>query len=62
MAVKNVEVRVEKNVAIIKIDLNKDFGLSGSGKTTIIGTTAGAEEIGETGIMLNLTAYKKVKK
>ena len=38
---KNVEMTVEGDTLIIKVDLSKDFGPSKSGKTIIIASTEG---------------------
>jgi hypothetical protein len=39
---QNVEMVVQKDgVLVIKVDLSKEFGLSGSGKSVIIGSTGG---------------------
>ncbi len=41
MAMKNVEMAVEGNILIIKVDLTKDFGPSSSKKSIIIASTEG---------------------
>ncbi len=38
---KNVEISVNDNTLIIKVDLTKRFGPSSSGKTVIIASTEG---------------------
>jgi len=38
---KNVEMTVEGETLIIKVDLSKDFGPSKSGKTIIVASTEG---------------------
>lgn len=38
---KNVEMSVHENILTIKVDLNKEFGPSASGKTIIIASTEG---------------------
>ena len=38
---KNIEMTVEENTLIIKVDLAKDFGPSKSGKTIIVASTEG---------------------
>jgi hypothetical protein len=38
---KNVEMSVQGNTLFIKVDLSKRFGLSSSGKTTIVASTEG---------------------
>jgi len=56
---KNVEMRVEGNVLHIAVDLDKDFGPSASGKTVIIATTKGNQELpGRPGIKVGLNVYK----
>jgi hypothetical protein len=56
---KNVEMRVEGNVLHITVDLDKNFGPSASGKTVIIATTKGNQELpGRPGIKVGLNVYK----
>lgn len=56
---KNVEMRVEGNVLHIAVDLDKNFGPSASGKTVIIATTKGNQELpGRPGIKVGLNVYK----
>ena len=38
---KNVEMNVEGNTLVIKVDLSQEFGPSSSGKTIIIASTEG---------------------
>jgi len=38
---KNVEMKMEDNILIVKVDLTKEFGPSASGKTIIIASTEG---------------------
>lgn len=61
MANKGVTVKVAGKTAVFTVDLAKDFGPSASGKTVIVATTGGAEEIAP-GIFVNLTVYSKAKK
>lgn len=57
---KNVEMTVEGNILTIKVDLSKEFGLSASGKTIIIGSTAGNVSIpGDEDKKVGLNVYKK---
>jgi hypothetical protein len=57
---KNVEMSVEGNILTIKVDLSKEFGLSSSGKTTIIATTEGNVSIPEAEEKkVGLNVYKK---
>lgn len=55
---KNVEIKVNKNVLTITVDLSKDLGKSKSGKTTIIATTAGNVSIPGTDAVIGLNIYK----
>ncbi len=57
---KNIEITLKDGKAIITIDLGKDFGLSGSGKSRIIASSEGNAEIpGAPGVKLGLNIYKK---
>ena len=57
---KNVEMKMEDNILIIKVDLTKDFGPSASGKTIIIATTEGNISIPDKeNIKIGLNIYKK---
>ena len=57
---KNVEMKIEDNILIIKVDLTKDFGPSASGKTIIIATTEGNISIPDKeNIKIGLNIYKK---
>ena len=57
---KNVEMKTEDNVLIIKVDLTKDFGPSASGKTIIIASTEGNISIPDKeNIKIGLNVYKK---
>ena len=59
---KNIELsydQKDKNILIIKVDLNKNFGPSKSGKTIIIASTEGNVSIGHDGTTkLGLNIYK----
>ena len=57
---KNVEMRVDlENILHITVDLNRNCGPSASGKTTIIATTKGNQELpGHPGIKVGLNVYK----
>jgi hypothetical protein len=56
---KNVEMRVEGNVLIIRVDLSKEFGPSSSGKTTIIASTEGNVSIPDREEKVGLNVYRK---
>ena len=57
---KNVEMSVDGNTLIIKVDLSKEFGPSSSGKTIIIASTEGNQSVPEKdGVKVGLNVYKK---
>lgn len=57
---KNVEMSIEGKILTIKVDISKEFGLSSSGKTTIIATTEGNQSIpGNSDVKIGLNVYKK---
>lgn len=56
---KNVELTVDGTMLMIKVDLSKDFGLSSSGKTTIIASTEGNVSIPGREEKIGLNIYKK---
>ena len=58
---KNVEMTVEGETLIIKIDLTKDFGPSKSGKTIIVASTAGNVPIPERDEKIGLNVYRQAK-
>ena len=65
---KNIDMKVEGNFLIIKVDLTKDLGPSKSGKTIIIASTEGSvkvekpprdnEKMGGILAMVGLNVYK----
>jgi hypothetical protein len=58
---KNVEISVKGKVMTITVDLSKDQGPSASGKTVIIGTTAGNARVAANGngeVFVGLNVYK----
>ncbi len=56
---KNVEMKVEGNILIIRVDLSKEFGQSSSGKTTIIASTEGNVPILDRDEKVGLNVYRK---
>ena len=57
---KNVEMSVDGNTLVIKVDLAKEFGPSSSGKTIIIATTEGNQSVPDhEGVKIGLNIYKK---
>lgn len=60
---KNVEMQVEGNTLVIKVDLTKEFGPSSSGKTIIIATSEGNQSIPDRPeVKIGLNVYKKPPK
>lgn len=57
---KNVEMKVDKNILTIKVDLKKENGKSKSGKNIIIGTTEGNTVVGSEapGVKIGLNVYR----
>jgi hypothetical protein len=57
---KNIEMKVEDNILIIKVDLTKEFGPSSSGKNIIIASTEGNVAVdGHDTAKIGLNVYKK---
>jgi hypothetical protein len=53
---------VEGSTLVIKIDLNKEFGLSSSGKSIIIASTEGSMSLPDNSeVKIGLNVYKKKK-
>jgi len=55
---KNIEMTVEAETLIIKVDLSKDFGPSKSGKTIIVASTEGNVTILERDEKIGLNIYR----
>ena len=56
---KNVDMKVEGNILTIKVDLNKEFGPSSSGKTIIIASTEGNVSVQDRDEKVGLNVYRK---
>ena len=56
---KNVEMSVEGNTLIIKVDLSKEFGPSSSGKNVIIASTEGNQSVPGRDEKIGLNVYRK---
>lgn len=54
----NAEMKVDKNILTIKVDMSKDFGRSKSGKSLIIASTQGNISIPGTDAKIGLNIYK----
>lgn len=63
MAAQNVEMSLEgENTLVIRVDLTKEFGESGSGKSVIIASTGGGTAVpGQEHLKANVTIYRPVK-
>jgi len=55
---KNVDMTVEGETLIIKVDLSKDFGPSKSGKTIIVASTEGNVSVPERNEKMGLNVYR----
>jgi hypothetical protein len=55
---KNVEMAVEGNILIIKVDLTKDFGPSSSKKSIIIASTEGNVSVPNRQEKVGLNVYR----
>ncbi len=55
---RNIEMTLEKNELVIKVDLTKEYGQSKSGKTVIIASSQGNIPIPNTEAYLGLNIYK----
>ena len=59
---KNVEMSVQGQELIIKVDLSQSFGRSSSGKSLIIASTEGNQPVpGNEEIKIGLNIYKKAE-
>lgn len=57
---KNIDMQVQGDILTVRVDLKKEFGLSSSGKTTIIATTEGNVSIPEhESIKIGINVYRK---
>jgi hypothetical protein len=55
---KNVEMALEGNILIIKVDLTKDFGPSSSKKSLIIASTEGNVSVPDRQEKVGLNVYR----
>ena len=56
---KNVELKVTGDKLVITVDLSKSYGVSGSGKSTMIATTAGNVSVpGREEVKMGLNIYR----
>jgi hypothetical protein len=60
VVMKNIEMTIEENVLVIKVDLTKEFGPSASGKNIIIASTEGNVSIpGREDAKVGLNVYRR---
>ena len=60
---KNVEMKLDGDILTITVDLSKEFGLSGSGKSVIIASTEGNRAVeGREEVKIGLNIYRKAEK
>lgn len=63
--IDNVKMTINGNKMIIEIDLDENFGVSGSGKSIIIASTEGNQPVPSMkyrNVKIGLNVYKPVKK
>ncbi len=60
-SMKNIEMTVEDNILTLKVDLNKEFGPSSSGKNIIIASTEGNITVPDREEKIGLNIYRKKK-
>lgn len=57
---KNCEMKLDGSILTITVDISKEFGMSSSGKSIIIGSTEGNVSIPEKeNIKIGLNVYRK---
>lgn len=57
---KNVDMQTAGSILTITVDLNQEFGKSGSGKSIVIASTEGNQTVsGTTDVKIGLNVYRK---
>ncbi|MDV0443292.1 hypothetical protein [Methanorbis rubei] len=57
---KNVDMKLDGNILTIKVDISKEFGVSGSGKSIIIASSEGNQPIvPDHDVKIGLNVYRK---
>jgi hypothetical protein len=57
---KNVTMKKTGNKLTIEVDLSQEHGTSSSGKSTVIATTGGNQDVpGADGVKIGLNVYRK---
>ncbi len=60
---KNIDIDLQGNILTIQIDLTKSFGLTGSGKSSLIATTGGTILVGRgRSERINITVHRPMPK
>jgi hypothetical protein len=55
---KNVDMKIEGNVLVVRVDLTRNFGKSKSGKSTIVASTDGNVSLpGKPEVKIGLNLY-----
>jgi len=56
---ENIQMEVQGNALVIRVDLSKAYGLSGSGKSVIIASTGGNVTVpGRDEVKIGLNVYR----
>jgi hypothetical protein len=58
---KNIEYTLVGSILTLIIDTSKDFGPSASGKTILVASSQGNQEIGDVRVGVNVYRYKDEK-
>lgn len=59
MTTANIEMSVQGNTLVIKVDLSKTYGLSASGKSEVIASTGGNISVpGRESVKVGLNIYR----
>ncbi|MFX1449946.1 MAG: hypothetical protein ACFFCM_03820 [Promethearchaeota archaeon] len=56
---QNVDLKLDKNIVTLTIDMREDFGSSASGKSSIVASSRGNKQIEDTSVYLGLNVYKQ---
>jgi hypothetical protein len=57
-----ISIEVRDGIVYVSFPLDNDEGLSTSGKTRIVASTHGNQQIADTGVFLGLNAYRPVER
>jgi hypothetical protein len=63
MGTENIQMEVQGETLVIRVDLRKEYGLSGSGKSIIIASTGGNIAVpGQEQVKIGLNVYRPQKR